>query len=90
MNDRPSGAALSTGAIREKVVRIYTSLVPGGQTAGDDEHGALDSMAFLEFIMSIEREFEIVVEVSDLDEVNFATTAATIAFLERKLAEPRP
>jgi len=45
----------------------------------------LDSMAFLEFIMLIEREFSIIVEASDLDEANFSTTTSTTAFIRRKL-----
>jgi acyl carrier protein len=47
-------------------------------------------MAFLEFILLIEREFGIVVETSDLDETNFATTTATIAFLRHKLNGGHP
>jgi acyl carrier protein len=38
----------------------------------------------------IEREFGIVVETSDLDEANFATTTATTAFVKHKLNGGRP
>jgi hypothetical protein len=76
--------------IREKLVRIYCSLSPGGRPPRDGERGELDSMAFLEFILLIEREFGIVVETSDLDETNFATTTATIAFLRHKLNGGHP
>lgn len=42
-------------------------------------------MAFLEFIMLIEREFSIIVEATDLDEANFSTTTSTTVFIRRKL-----
>jgi hypothetical protein len=73
------------GDVRETLVRIYTSLSPGGKLPPDGEHGELDSMAFLEFILSIEREFSIVVETNELDETNFATTTAVTAYVHRKL-----
>jgi acyl carrier protein len=47
-------------------------------------------MAFLEFILLIEREFGIVVETSDLDEANFATTTATTTFVQHKLNGRHP
>jgi len=71
--------------IRERLVRLYCSLSPGGRPPPDGERGELDSMAFLEFIMLIEREFAIIVEASDLDEANFATTTTTTAFVRHKL-----
>lgn len=76
---------MKSEAVRERLVRIYLSLAPGGRPLGDDERGELDSMAFLEFIIRIEREFGIVVETRDLDEANFATTAATTAYVLGKL-----
>lgn len=80
----------TAGDIRERLVRIYCSLSPGGRPPPDGERGELDSMAFLEFILLIEREFGIVVETSDLDEANFATTTATTAFVKHKLNGGRP
>ena len=80
----------AAGDIRERIVRIYTALAPGGRTPADDEPGELDSMAFLEFIMGIEREFAIEVDVSELDESNFASTSATTAYIQRKLNGARP
>jgi hypothetical protein len=71
--------------IRSRVVRIYVSLVPGGQLPREGERGELDSLAFLEFIELIEREFGIAVETRELDESNFATTAAVTAFVRGKL-----
>jgi hypothetical protein len=71
--------------IRSRVVRIYASLVPGGRLPREGERGELDSLAFLEFIELIEREFGIAVETRELDESNFATTAAVTAFVRGKL-----
>lgn len=73
--------------IREKVVGIYRSLSPGGRLPRDGEHGDLDSLVFLEFILSIEREFGIMVDGRELTEANFATTAATTAFVQGKLEQ---
>ncbi len=72
--------------IRDRVVRIYVSLAPGGRPPREGEHGELDSLAFLEFVELIEREFGIVVETRELDGANFATTGATTAYVRRKLA----
>jgi Phosphopantetheine attachment site len=71
--------------IRARLVRIYRSLSPGGRPPRDGERGELDSLAFLEFIVAIEREFGIAVETRELDEANFATTASTAAYVQRKL-----
>jgi hypothetical protein len=75
----------AAGDVRETLVRIYASVSPGGRLPPDGEHGELDSMAFLEFILCIEREFGIVVATNELDETNFATTTAVTAYVQRKL-----
>jgi hypothetical protein len=72
--------------VRQRIVRIYTSLCPGGKAPADGERGELDSLAFLEFIVSIEQEFGIVINTEDLEGTNFATTASTTAYVRRKLA----
>lgn len=66
-------------------MRLYVSLVPGGRPPREGERGELDSLAFLEFIELIEREFDIVVETRELELENFATTASTAAYVQRKL-----
>ncbi|HZO03636.1 MAG TPA: acyl carrier protein [Burkholderiales bacterium] len=73
--------------IREAIVRIYVTLVPGGRRPREGERGELDSLAFLEFIVLIENKFGIVVETPDLDETNFATTESTAEYVRRKLDE---
>src|SRR6266404_1595752 len=92
MDGASHGVVLMTAAadIREKLVRIYCSLSPGGRPPPDGERGELDSMAFLEFILLIEREFGIVVETTDLEEANFATTTATTTFVQHKLNGRHP
>lgn len=76
---------LAADDIRDRIARIYLSVSPGGRVPADDESGDLDSMAFLEFIIGVEREFGIAIDVEELDETNFATTAATTAFIRRRL-----
>ena len=71
--------------IRERIARLYVSLAPGGRLPREGERGELDSLAFLEFIELIEREFGIAVETRELEESNFATTAAVTAFVRGKL-----
>ena len=83
-------STIAADDIRDRVVGIYRSLSPGGRPPRDDGRGDLDSMAFLEFILSIEREFEIIVDVTELDDGNFATTAAATEFVKRKLSTRRP
>ena len=73
--------------LRERIVRIYTSLAPGGRAPREGERGELDSLAFLQFVVGIEQEFGIVVETHELDDTNFATTASTAAYVRRKLHE---
>lgn len=75
----------SAEGIRQKVVQLYTSLSPGGRPPREGERGELDSLAFLEFIVGLEREFDIIVETRELEETNFATTASTAAYVRRKL-----
>jgi hypothetical protein len=77
-------------AIRARIVRIYASVAPGGRQLRDDEAGDLDSMAFLEFIMALESEFGLEVDVADLDEANFANTSATTEYIQRRLGERHP
>ena len=72
--------------VREKIVAIYVSLVPGGRVPQDGERGELDSLSFLEFIVALEQEFGIVVETRELDEANFASTSSTVAYVRGKLS----
>lgn len=80
----------STDELRERIVRIYASLAPGGRAPREGERGELDSLAFLQFIVALEQEFAIAVETHELDDTNFATTASTTAYVQRKLNEASP
>jgi hypothetical protein len=73
--------------VRERISRIYASLAPGGRAPPGGERGELDSLAFLQFIVALEQEFDIAVETHELDDTNFATTASTTAYVQRKLNE---
>ena len=74
-------------AVRERIARIYASLAPGGRMPREGERGELDSLAFLQFVVALEQEFGIAVETHELDDTNFATTASTTAYVQRKLNE---
>lgn len=76
--------------VHARLVRLYLSVAPGGRSPRDGERGELDSLAFLEFIELIEREFGIAIDTRDLDDDNFATTAAATAYVRRKLAGNAP
>jgi len=76
---------LSATEIRDRIVQVYVSVSPGGSLPQQDGQGDLDSMGFLQFIVGIEREFGIKIDVSDLDETNFVSTDSTTVFVRRKL-----
>jgi hypothetical protein len=78
---------IDADGIRQAVIRLYSSLSPGGRPPREGERGELDSLAFLEFIVGLEAEFGIVVETCELEEANFATTASTVAYVRHKLNE---
>jgi acyl carrier protein len=76
----------SASEIHDRIVQVYISVSPGGSLPQENGQGDLDSMGFLEFIIGIEREFGIKIEVSDLDETNFISTDSTASFVQRKLS----
>jgi acyl carrier protein len=76
--------------IRERVVRIYTSVSAGGRPPAEGGKGELDSMAFLQFIAGLEAEFDFIVDVRDINENNFKTTEQTTQYLRRTLKPRTP
>lgn len=76
--------------ILERTVAIYRKVSPGGRPPASDGSGELDSMAFLEFITLLEREFKIRVKVRDLNDTNFKTTQRTVAYVRSKVNPPKP
>jgi len=76
---------MSDMGIEGRVLKTYQSVSPGGRPPKADGRGELDSMAFLEFIAGLEREFSLSIDVKDLTDANFATLHATTAFIQRRL-----
>jgi hypothetical protein len=74
-----------TSDVKKRVAAVYQSVSPGGLPPGPDGQGVLDSMAFLEFISGLEREFGIVIDVGDINGENFKTTDSTVTFVQKKL-----
>ena len=75
----------SDDQVGERVVKVYRAVSPGGKPPRHDGSGELDSMAFIEFITLLEREFNITVDLRDLNDTNFKTTEQTVAYLRRKM-----
>lgn len=71
--------------IKQKVISVYCSVSPGGLPPSTEGRGELDSMAFLEFISGLESEFDIVIDVQDISDENFKTTASTVALVQKKI-----
>jgi acyl carrier protein len=71
--------------ISDRIAKIYREVAPGGKPPRADGTGELDSMAFIEFIALLEREFDISVVLRDLNDTNFKTLALTLAFVRDKL-----
>lgn len=49
------------------------------------EHSGVDSVGLLRLVMSLEREFGIVIEDADINPANFETLSGLLALIERKL-----
>jgi acyl carrier protein len=73
-----------TADLRDQIVRLFADRlnldVPSG---GTDlfEAGALDSMAFVELLAHLEREFGIAVSLQDLEMDNFRTIERIAGFV---------
>jgi acyl carrier protein len=82
------------------IARILTEFVTSNTFRGDelaqvavDEPllgSVMDSVDLLNFVLSIEDEFEIRIEDSDVTKENFATISAVAALVARKLADRGP
>lgn len=82
-------AGVSDDDIRERIIKVYRTVSPGHRPPRADGAGELDSMAFLEFISSLEAEFNITVKLADLNETNFKTTDTTVSFIRGSLSSSR-
>ncbi|REJ67393.1 MAG: acyl carrier protein [Planctomycetota bacterium] len=77
---------LDLATVSDRIAGIYLQVAPDGEAPAEDGRGQLDSMAFLEFITLLEKEFQIAVDAEDVTEANFATRASTAAYVLQKLA----
>lgn len=76
---------LDLDGVSEKIADIYQQVAPDGEAPSEDGRGQLDSMAFLEFVTMLEKEFGIMVGAEEVTETNFATRKSTAEFVLTKL-----
>jgi acyl carrier protein len=78
-------AAYLTARIQKK-----GKLPAGTEPAAFDyiESGHVDSVGIIQFILDIEREFDIVIGEADIDSADFRTIGGLTALIERKVRRP--
>ena len=77
--------ALDLETVSGRIAGIYQQVAPDGESPAEDGRGQLDSMAFLEFVTLMEKEFDIMVGAEEVTESNFSTRESTAAFVLVKL-----
>lgn len=82
-----------TNGVRERLVKLFASAlhldVPSVDTDLFDA-GVLDSFAFVELLLQLEREFGITTSVEDLEADNFKSIARIADFVMQQLADAAP
>ena len=76
---------LDLETVSERIAGVYRQVAPDGEAPAEEGHGQLDSMAFLEFVTLLEKEFGIMVGAEDVTETNFSTRKSTAAYVLAKL-----
>lgn len=76
---------LDLDTVSNRIASVYQQVAPDGEAPSEDGRGQLDSMAFLEFVTLLEKEFDIMVGAEDVTEANFATRSSTAAYVLSKL-----
>lgn len=75
---------------RRKLVSDYMCKITGSRGLDDSidvfETGLVSSLASIQIIAFIEKNFRVKVKVDDLDKANFCSVEAICAFLTRKVA----
>lgn len=75
---------------RRRLVSDYMCKITGNRGLDDSidvfETGLVTSLAAIQLIAFIEKNFRIKVKVDDLDKANFCSVEAVCAFLTRKIA----
>jgi methoxymalonate biosynthesis acyl carrier protein len=79
--------------LRERVAHLFSGGmnldVPSADTDLFDT-GVLDSLAFVELLLQLEREFGLTTSVDDLEVENFKSIARIADFVNARLAKGRP
>ncbi|MDC9589588.1 acyl carrier protein [Xenorhabdus sp. XENO-10] len=74
---------------RNKLVSEYLGKLSGKQDLGDTvnifETGLVNSLAAIQLISFLEKNFKIKVEIDDLDNANFSSIQAVCDFLDKKV-----
>ena len=76
---------LDLETVSERIASIYRQVAPDGEAPSEEGHGQLDSMAFLEFVTMLEKDFDIMVGAEEVTEANFATRKSMAAYVLSKL-----
>jgi methoxymalonate biosynthesis acyl carrier protein len=87
VSQRPSELAITVEEIIDDL-RAFFSPATGGDVPGPDDDyfalGLVNSLLALELVAHVEQQFDIAVEVDDLDLDNFRTMNRTAAFILAK------
>jgi acyl carrier protein len=79
----------NSNEVREHIARLFSSAmnldVPSVDTDLFDT-GVLDSLAFVELLLQLEREFGVTTSVDDLEVENFKSIARIADFVTRRIA----
>jgi D-alanine--poly(phosphoribitol) ligase subunit 2 len=77
--------------LRDRVVRMFSGPL-NLQISSDDtdlfESGVLDSLAFVELLLHLEREFGVTTSVDDLEVDNFRSIARIVEFVSARTVIP--
>jgi len=82
-----------TNAVRERVVKLFASALHLDVTSVDTDlfdAGVLDSFAFVELLLQLEREFGFTTSLEDLEADNFKSIARIADFVMQRLAAAAP
>ena len=81
-----------TAAVQERVAQIFSTSLHLDVPAVDIDlfdTGTLDSLAFVEFLLHLEREFRITVSLEDLEMDNFRTIQRIAQFVIARDGQPQ-
>lgn len=80
-------------SLHERIVAVFSNALHVDVPSFDTdlfETGILDSLAFVEILLHLEREFGVTTSVADLEVENFSSIARIAAFVTRAAASARP